>query len=348
VNLKELNPQLSYREIGNKIGRSQSFAMKWVKLSQLKNSVANQPRSGRPRKLNSVAIQHVLAAAKQKQCKSAAAIATKVQQKAGIKVSISTVERALKSQGLKHLRPKVVPMLTATQKATRVMFAKKCMRGELVCWRNVLITDSSIFRMHPMGKPAGSWCTQATRGTVGRPKHSPGVHCYMGMSYGGVTKLKFVTATPGIQKFTNPKTKREYSGVGSEEYKHVLQQHLIPEGKRLFQQAGRRSEKWQLQQDNAPAHKTKENMEIISKSVPGGHFLSWPPNSPDLSPIENLWAWMEQQLGDREGINTTDDLQARLTEIRDSISITHVRALFDGMHTRMQRVVKLQGNHIGK
>ena len=56
-----------------------------------------------------------------------------------------------------------------------------------------MITDSSVFRMHPMGKPAGSWYTQATRGTVGRPKHSLGVHCYMGMTYWGVTTLKFVT-----------------------------------------------------------------------------------------------------------------------------------------------------------
>ena len=41
-----------------------------------------------------------------------------------------------------------------------------------------MITDSSIFRMHAMGKTAGSWCTPATRGTVGRPKYSPEVHCY--------------------------------------------------------------------------------------------------------------------------------------------------------------------------
>ena len=349
VHLKELHPELSFRQIGKKIGRSQSFARKWIQLSQLTGSVDDQHRSGRPQKLDTAAVQHVLAAAKQKHCKSAASIAAKLQQQSSILVSVSTVQRVLKREGLKHLRPKIVPMLTAKQKDARVRFATRAKRTDTVCWRNVMITDSSIFRLHPMGRPAGCWCTPATRGTVGLPKHSPGVHCYMGMTCYGVTSLKFVTGTHKMpHKYINPKTQRAYAGVGSQEYTDVLLQHLIPEGNKLFQQAGRRVMKWQLQQDNAPAHKTKTNMLCISQNVPGGHFLDWPPNSPDLSPIENLWAWMEQQLGDREGIGSTEELQARLVAIRNSISLTQLRDLFDGMNNRMQRVIKLQGSHIGK
>ena len=59
---------------------------------------------------------------------------------------------------------------------------------------------------------------------------------------------------------------------------------------------------------------------------------------------------MEQQLGDREGINNTDDLQSRLMAITDAITLsnTQLHALFDGMNDRRKRVVKLQGSHIGK
>ena len=47
---------------------------------------------------------------------------------------------------------------------------------------------------------------------------SLGVHCYMGMTYWGVTSLKFVTGTHKLaQQYINPKTKRACTGVGSKE-----------------------------------------------------------------------------------------------------------------------------------
>ena len=73
VHLKELHPELSYRQIGSKIGRSQTFASKWIRLASLHNSVADQLRPGRPHKLNAEASQHILTPAQQKQCKAAAA-----------------------------------------------------------------------------------------------------------------------------------------------------------------------------------------------------------------------------------------------------------------------------------
>ena len=169
------------------------------------------------------------------------------------------------------------------------------------------------------------------------------------MSCRGVTTLRFVTGThKHIDRYTNPKTQQLYRGVGSKEYNDVLQHHLIPEGNRLFQSAGHWSGNWQLQQDNAPAHKTKENMACIAANVPGGHFLEWPPNSPDLSPIENLWAWMDKKLGDRNKIKDTAELQVKLIAIRDSITTKQLSKYFKGMRNRMKRVVELHGAHIGK
>ncbi len=214
VHINQLHPKWSLRRIARQIGRSYSFVRKWINIHQLQGTVEDQPRSDMPQKMTAAATQHALAAAQYNECKTAAAIATEVQRQTRQKVSVSTMTRSLRQQGLRHLRPKIVPCITPKQKATRFSFASKALRTETVAWR-VMITDSNIFRMHAMGKPAGRWCTAATRGTGGRPKHSLGVHVYMGMTYRGVTTLRFVTGTYKLlSKYINPKTKQPQAGVG--------------------------------------------------------------------------------------------------------------------------------------
>ncbi len=162
VHINQLHPDWSFRQIAGLTGRSHSFVSKWISIHQLQGTVEDQPRSGRPPKVTAAAAQHALTAAQHTECKTAAAIASEVQQQTGLKVTVSIMTRSLRQQGLRHLRPKIVPLMTLKQKATRVSFARKALRTETVAWRRTMITDSSIFRMHAMGKPAGRWCTAAT------------------------------------------------------------------------------------------------------------------------------------------------------------------------------------------
>ena len=349
VHIHQLYPGWNARKIAHRIGRSHGFVIKWLKLYQQHGTVSDQPRSGRPSKVSAEAVHHALTAAQLQTCKTSAAIAKQVRDSTGIKLAARTIRSLLRKNGLRHLRPKVVPILRAAQKQRRLKFAKQALRTELVSWRRVMITDSCIFRLGPRGRPAGHWCTQATRGSIGKAKHSHGVHVYMGMTWWGVTKLMFVTGThKQVSKYTNPNTGQLYTRVGSLEYTDVLEQLFVPEGNRLFQHAGKWANNWQLQQDNAPAHKTKRNLDYIAANVPGGAFLEWPSNSPDLSPIENLWEWMQQQLELKGQCSNTDELKARLIEIRDSITPQQLQPYFTGMRRRMELVIERSGGHIGK
>ncbi|CAG8808348.1 30270_t:CDS:2, partial [Racocetra persica] len=50
---------------------------------------------------------------------------------------------------------------------------------------------------------------------------------------------------------------------------------LVPNGKGIFQQ------------DNAPSHKSRKAIDFFDNA--GISILSWPPQSPDLNPLENFW-----------------------------------------------------------
>ena len=105
-----------------------------------------------------------------------------------------------------------------------------------------------------------------------------------------------------------------------------------------------KKKKKKKKKDNAPPHKTATNMDFITANVPGGHFLAWPPNSPDLSPIENLWGWMDSRLHKLHKCKNIEALKDNLEHIRQTIPPNLLHNMFDGMKARMERVIKLNGD----
>ena len=110
------------------------------------------------------------------------------------------------------------------------------------------------------------------------PKKSKGFMAAGGVSKNGVGKLIFCIGN-----------------VDSYAYKQAIQHYLndietlSPKNDKLF-----------FQQDNAPSHTSKEELNIL-KDIKSLKF--WPPNSPELSPIEKVWSFILRKL---EGIKFSD------------------------------------------
>ena len=70
-----------------------------------------------------------------------------------------------------------------------------------------------------------------------------------------------------------------------------------------------------FQQDNAPAHRAGDTVEFLSRNTPD--FISpllWPPNSPDLNPVDHeVWDVLQQRVY-LSRICDVDHLKQRLIE----------------------------------
>ena len=97
-------------------------------------------------------------------------------------------------------------------------------------------------------------------------------------------------------------------------------------------------------QDGAPCHKSK----IVTawfQERPHISLIDWPGNSPDLNPIENVWAWMKSQLRDSKA-TSLPQLQREITElwVLRMDNIQYLKNLVESMPRRLQAVIDGNGN----
>ena len=76
-------------------------------------------------------------------------------------------------------------------------------------------------------------------------------------------------------------------------------------------------------------------------------ITDWPANSPDLSWIENTWAWAKDKLHrKRASLRTASDLKTAVAEILQSLPIDICRSYVNSMRRRMEKVIKSNGGTI--
>ena len=95
-------------------------------------------------------------------------------------------------------------------------------------------------------------------------------------------------------------------------------------------------------QDNAPCHKTNLVMNFLATNRI--QTLNWPPQSPDLNPIENLWAIVKARRFKKFGIpRTRIELIEQIFEMWNAIDQELLDTLVDSIENRLKEVVRLRG-----
>jgi hypothetical protein len=102
---------------------------------------------------------------------------------------------------------------------------------------------------------------------------------------------------------------------------------------------------WWFMQDGAPCHTAKATMELLRPLcliLPG-----WPPNSPDLNPIEIIWAIMKRRVKELQP-QTEEALKAVISRVWDELDQGMLDRLILGFMRRVAMVVKVNGRSISQ
>jgi len=195
-------------------------------------------------------------------------------------------------------------------------------------------------KVHPI-----TWVADGEERRAPQVNHANVVNIYAGVTIFGMTKLHVVAGTSGHVTAHMNKQGKGAKNITASEYKEVLERTLLPEGRRLFGNNGISS--WTFQQDNDPTHKRAHEIINQYNSKHGCNITllqNWPPSSPDLSLIQNVWAILQQKM-DSKGCKTFSEYKQALIKEAEELNIQLCKRLFNSMPRRIEECTKNGGEY---
>lgn len=242
------------------------------------------------------------------------------------------VRRKLRLRSYKIAR---VHFLNEAMKAKRLQKCRRMRRlvggGRL---SKVLFTDEKIFTVEPLHNRQnrrqllrkGQQKTAAAK-TIGCSHFPASVMVWAGICATGKTPLVFIERNIKIN--------------AASYQQRVLRDELEPWATDHFGEDG-----FTLQQDWAPAHSANSTMAVCEELFPGfwGKDV-WPPNSPDLNPMDySVWSILEQKVSATR-YATVDALKTALTRAWDEITVDQCATIVEDFPKRVKKCIEAEGGN---
>ena len=103
-----------------------------------------------------------------------------------------------------------------------------------------------------------------------------------------------------------------------------------------------------FQHYNAPAYFTKATEHFLASLwISGKRLMVWPPCSPDLNPIENLWAILKRDIyKDWKQFTSKEDLCRSIQVSANNLSRFEIKKLTESPDKRIVKVIQRNGSFV--
>jgi transposase len=309
---------LSFRELERQLGIPHSTCSKvWQKWSS-QGTVENKRRAGRKVKYTPKVVAVVEQYIKTHDEASSEEVEKELVRRFGQAFSSSAraVRRIRQALGYSAVKGIGQDILTEEQKKERIAFCKRHSQDQ---FSNVVFTDEKPWELGK--RRLKKWQKKgAPRVVYRKQKYPPKFSCWGGISAYGKTPLRFWK-------------KRQNSTF----YQETLITTLMPWANKKL------PKRWRLQQDRDTTHTSKSTQAWVEMNVPHSFFT--PPKSPDLNPIEKVWAILEQRVYKRKP-ETAQQLEDAIMEEWDGIDQDTINNCIGHSIKLMPLIVEAKGEYV--
>ncbi len=283
-----------------------------IKKIKKNGSLKHAGGNGRPKKINANSSRALCQYIRHDTSLSTRTLARKLEN-LGTQVSYRTIGRHLASIGYLKKLPKATPMLTEAHKQKRIEWARNHINDQ---WEKTIFTDETAFQL--FRNTVERWY-KGERPVRRIPKERTKIMAWGGFCVEGKTSLFCFKQI-----------------MNAEFYVEILRRHA-PE---ITQMLGN---DWRFQQDNDPKHTSCLAKAFLQENFP--EILEWPSNSPDLNPIENLWAIVKSNVEKRMP-KDLNDLEEFMVEEWQNIPQSVLVSLANSMRRRCELIIENNGERI--
>lgn len=266
----------------------------------------------RPPKINSVARSFLGQLVTRQAQPTSKTLSASLSASKNICVSPRTVRRHLRSMTYDNSVPRPIPLLTDAHIHKRVQW---CMEHQDYDWNHVWFSDETYIEVGRATTPV--WHREGQRPTAAKRKFAAKIMCWGAVSMRFKSKLMVVEGSMTAAKYIET---------------------LRP----FFEEDASKTERKRLvfQQDGASSHTAKVTQAFFRDSEIS--VLAWPPNSPDLNPIENIWSILKQRV-EKHAATSKEALIKAVQWEWNQIDTGAIARTIATMRERVMQVIDRQG-----